>query len=52
MIHPEASAVDVDAFLITVGWANVADDPVRIERVLEGDASSSHILLQYAFNPF
>lgn len=36
VIHPEASPVDVDLFLTTLGWSNSADDPIRVQRVFEG----------------
>ena len=36
VIHAEALPSDVEAFLSCIGYANVADDPVTIHRVLDG----------------
>ncbi|KAH9999199.1 riboflavin synthase domain-like protein [Russula compacta] len=36
VIHPEASPRDVDFFLTIMGWANAADDPIRIQHIFEG----------------
>ena len=36
VIHPEASPVDVYGFLTTMGWSNVADDPIWIQHIFEG----------------
>ncbi len=33
--HPKASVI-VDSFLTTMGWSNVADDPIRMQHVFEG----------------
>jgi sulfite reductase alpha subunit-like flavoprotein len=42
VIHPEASPIDVETFLTTLGWSNAADDPIRIQRVFEGSFTSRH----------
>ncbi|KAI0682536.1 riboflavin synthase domain-like protein [Cytidiella melzeri] len=34
VIQPQLSAPEVDSFLITMGWANVADDPFTVTHVL------------------
>jgi sulfite reductase alpha subunit-like flavoprotein len=36
IIHPEASDIDVESFLNSMGWANVADDPFTIEPRMTG----------------
>ena len=36
MIHPEALPSDVEAFLSCIGYANIADEPVTIQRTLDG----------------
>ena len=43
VIHPEALLADVEAFLSCVGYANVADDPVTIQRVLDGRYSEDMV---------
>jgi sulfite reductase alpha subunit-like flavoprotein len=36
VVHPKASPVDVDSFLTTMNWSNVADEPIRLQHVFEG----------------
>ena len=43
VIHPEALPADVEAFLSCIGYANVADDPVTIQRVLDGRYSENMV---------
>ena len=40
VVHPEASPIDVETFLTTLGWSNAADDPIRIQHVFEGSFTS------------
>ncbi len=48
VIHPKASPVDVDSFLATMGWSDVAEDPILIQHVFEGLSASgarwSHLI--------
>jgi len=39
VIHPVAASEEVDAFLETAGWKDVADDPIHIEQSMLGQAS-------------
>ncbi|THH17031.1 hypothetical protein EW146_g3703 [Bondarzewia mesenterica] len=43
VIHPEAMPDDVDAFLTIVGWGNIADDPIRIERAVDDQTLPDHL---------
>lgn len=43
VIHPEASDVDVESFLNSLGWANVADDPFIIEPKMTGTLHDWHL---------
>ncbi|TFY74580.1 hypothetical protein EWM64_g9432 [Hericium alpestre] len=43
VIHPEASPIDVDSFLTTVGWANDADQPIRINQTLFDQSLPDHL---------
>ncbi|KAF8506798.1 riboflavin synthase domain-like protein [Russula emetica] len=43
VIHPEASPIDVDTFLTTLGWSNVADDPIRIQYIFEDQSLPDHL---------
>ena len=36
MIHPCAAAEEVDSFLVTMGWTNIADDLFSVERTMLG----------------
>ena len=40
VVHPNASPMDVDSFLTTMNWTNVADEPIRIQHVFEGLSNS------------
>ena len=44
VVHPKASPVDVDSFLTTMGWSNVADDPILLHQVFEGSFTSANDL--------
>jgi hypothetical protein len=46
VIHPFAAASEVDSFLVTMGWANVADDFFTIEHTMLGTTK------QHSLNPF
>jgi sulfite reductase alpha subunit-like flavoprotein len=46
VIHPFATASEVDSFLVTMGWANVADDFFTIEHAMLGKTK------QDSLNPF
>ncbi|KAH9177529.1 riboflavin synthase domain-like protein [Lactarius sanguifluus] len=43
VVHPKASPVDVDSFLTTMGWSNVADDPIRMQHVFEDQSLPDHL---------
>lgn len=43
VVHPKASPVDVDSFLTTMSWTNVADDPIRIQHVFEDQSLPDHL---------
>ena len=47
VVHPEASPVDVDSFLTTMGWSNVADDPIRIQLIFGGLFASTRPLVRH-----
>ncbi|EGO02944.1 hypothetical protein SERLA73DRAFT_102999 [Serpula lacrymans var. lacrymans S7.3] len=34
VIHPQASSADVDAFLLSVGWSNIADEALLIQHTM------------------
>jgi len=36
VIHPFAAASEVDSFLVTMGWANVADNLFAVEHTMLG----------------
>ena len=36
VIHPQAASVDVESFLSSIGWGNIADDPLTIEPRFSG----------------
>jgi sulfite reductase alpha subunit-like flavoprotein len=36
VIHPEVSSVEVESFLISMGWVNSADIPYQIEHSMLG----------------
>jgi sulfite reductase alpha subunit-like flavoprotein len=44
IIHPEASDIDVESFLNSMGWANVADDPFTIENRMTGTLHHHSVL--------
>ena len=39
VVHLKASVI-VDSFLTTMGWSNVADDPIRMQHAFEGSFTS------------
>lgn len=41
MIHPLAAADEVEEFLRTMGWENIADEPFSIREKLEGEQWNS-----------
>jgi sulfite reductase alpha subunit-like flavoprotein len=43
VIHPSAAASEVDSFLVTMGWANVADDFFTIEHIMLGTTKQDPI---------
>ncbi|KAI0746992.1 riboflavin synthase domain-like protein [Daedaleopsis nitida] len=43
VIHPEAMPLDVESFLACIGFANTADDPVKIEHILEDQSLPDHL---------
>ncbi|GBE87307.1 NADPH-dependent diflavin oxidoreductase 1 [Sparassis crispa] len=43
VIHPEAAAMDVDTVLVTLGFANVADDPFTITHALLDQSLPDHL---------
>ncbi|KAH9072831.1 riboflavin synthase domain-like protein, partial [Lactarius deliciosus] len=43
VVHPKASPVDVDSFLTTMGWSNVADDPIQMRHVFEDQSLPDHL---------
>ncbi|KAH9966182.1 riboflavin synthase domain-like protein [Lactifluus volemus] len=43
VIHPEASPIDVDFFLTTLGWSNSADDPIRMKHVFDDQSLPDHL---------
>ncbi|KAH8996771.1 riboflavin synthase domain-like protein [Lactarius akahatsu] len=43
VVHPKASLADVDSFLVTMGWSNVADDPIRMQHVFEDQSLPDHL---------
>jgi Sulfite reductase, alpha subunit (flavoprotein) len=36
VIHPEASSEDIETFLSSMGWGNVADSPFTIKHTMQG----------------
>ena len=36
VIHPFAAASEVDSFLVTMGWANIADDLFTVKHTMLG----------------
>ncbi|KAH9477144.1 NADPH-dependent diflavin oxidoreductase 1 [Psilocybe cubensis] len=43
VIHPVALESDVESFLITMGWQNVADEPFEIEQALYDQSLPDHL---------
>ncbi|OCH90075.1 riboflavin synthase domain-like protein [Obba rivulosa] len=43
IIHPEAAAADVEAFLVSIGYANVADEPIAIRHSLSDLSLPDHL---------
>ncbi|KAH7924413.1 riboflavin synthase domain-like protein [Leucogyrophana mollusca] len=43
VIHPVAEGPEVDSFLITMGWANIADDLFSIEHTMSDQTFPDHI---------
>lgn len=43
VIAPEMPAADVDAFLIAMGWANIADEPFTIRHTLTDQSLPAHM---------
>jgi sulfite reductase alpha subunit-like flavoprotein len=37
VIYPKLSEIEIDSFLISMGWANIADEPYNIIHALKGD---------------
>ncbi|KAG1894003.1 riboflavin synthase domain-like protein [Suillus fuscotomentosus] len=43
VIHPSAAASEVDSFLVTMGWANVADDFFTVEHTMLDQTLPDHL---------
>lgn len=43
VVHPKASPMDVDSFLTTMNWSNVADEPIRIQHMFEDQSLPDHL---------
>ncbi|KZP05434.1 riboflavin synthase domain-like protein, partial [Athelia psychrophila] len=43
VIHPEASSLDVEPFLVSMGWANNADEMYRIEHTSKDQSLPDHL---------
>ncbi|KAI0632697.1 riboflavin synthase domain-like protein [Trametes polyzona] len=43
VIHPEAIPADVESFLSTIGYANIADDPINVTHTLEDQSLPDHL---------
>lgn len=44
VIHPEAAPADVETFLASIGYSNIADEPITIRHSLSGLHSFINLL--------
>lgn len=45
IVHPEAQSADVEAFLVSAGFQDIADDPITITHTLRGSVLHLHAAL-------